>query len=139
MKLRYAFLCEYATTRPGPTTAVGIFDTLTFQRSTPADPIQFGVYFIVVAVECPSGFGPRHLMTYQLKDDDGNTLFTHETPFQLGRSNERLPLSGAVVCGVSPMGFPSDGSYTWAISVDGVLLGEIPLIVVELPQPAPAT
>lgn len=138
MKSRFAFLCEYATTRSGPTTAVAILDTVQVRRAAPEAPLAIGLYFIVASFECTSAEGPRHLMTFRLKDEDGKTIFEHETPFELGRTQETAPLSGQIVCGVTPMNLANDGQFTWAVLVDGLLYEEIPFTVVELAQPAPA-
>lgn len=133
MRLRYAFLCEYAAPMAtGGPLAVGILDSLVGERPTPGvGSITVRPLFMVAAFEAPGGSGPRQVANIEFVDADGHIVFGYETTFDIRQRSVGAGMWGTLVVGIRPFEIPAFGVYSFAIKVGGLLVGDVSLEILN--------
>ncbi len=128
MKLRYAFLCDYAAPGPsGKATVVGIHDAIV---GDPSQPPHTSDAFLHAAIDAPTIVGKSHTLGFRLIDADGGVLREGALPFEFGEKHgEAHGYFGYVYLRLSPVLLPDFGDYEWVLLIDGVPIGSVPICV----------
>lgn len=137
MNFRYGHLCDYAGIgNGGKLILIGLFDSV-FTVS-PDGPIRVPRSFLVFRAECSVAEGTQHEVTLRLLDADMTVLMALENiAAQFVTSGPGRPL-GANIIAELEIEVPGIGDYTFEVVVDGRVLGELPLYVLERAQPPAA-
>lgn len=125
ISLRYGFLCQYAVYGAGSMPcATHIFDSC--QPSEPASP----PLCMVLMIDASSDEAPKHLLTFELRDDDGGLVYKEEHPLPLGRRADGMGYSALMISQMGPKEVFAFGHYEWAVLVGGRLIGTLPLAII---------
>ena len=142
MRVRFAFLADYALTHPIDTKLYILgagFDTIW----APSFPARHPQVSVVVRVEfAPMECGRQHVIEFNPLDTDGRPFLPPATVQVTPQQNPqapRLPAAVALVVNLAPLELPRAGDYAFSIVVDGQELDSIPLHAIQLGagQPPP--
>lgn len=136
MNLRFAHLADYASTdSSGKLTVVGAFDIV--WDALKKRPIPFPPCYLVAAFAASLAEGTDHAIAVDLVDADETSVMPTITgqakfrPFGPG-----YPLRANLILGFGPeaLTVPELGDYSFRFSVDGTVVGETPVSVLEPPK-----
>ena len=135
MRVRFAFLADYALTHPidAKLYILGAgFDTIW----APSFPARHQQVSVVVRVEfLPMECGRQHTIEFNPLDSDGRPFLppaTLQVTPAVNPAAPRLPSAVGLVVNLAPLELPKPGDYAFSIVVDGQEVDSIPLHAIQL-------
>jgi hypothetical protein len=137
MDLLFAFIANYADHNShGLLSAAGIFDGV---NAVGIDgPIPFPRCFLVVKVQAPLTGGTQQSIELACTDGDGRDVFPPTTiPLKFASRGPGYRLQAQAVMELSGLAVPGPGDYVFRLRAGGRQIGEVPVVVARVEQPAP--
>ena len=133
MDVTFAVVADYANvSREGKLNVMGIFDRV-FVRQLPA---RFPAMQLVIRLEADfAELETEHAIRVQLADPDGEAVFDIDGAFtpRGGRPGEKTSVNHVLQLGNLPLQTP--GPHRILVWIDGDLKREVPIHVVQAPEP----